>query len=136
MHSGKGDAPETHCSGLSKHNGEKKHKRRDGWPYDADAHMASCAQHGSTVFFWYSKAPLWPGRRLCSCSARLLLHEWLRFEGDTWAACVACPGGSSLTTDHTLFPAKGWRPHSSWEQRDLNYLSLSWIKEASIAATL
>lgn len=137
MHNGKSNATEACCqwvAGFSKDSWKRKHKCRDGRLYNADAHRASCAQRGSTAFLQRSKVPLWPRGRLYS--ARLLLHQWLRFQRDTWAVCMACPGCSSLTTDHTLFPAEGCWPHSSsWEQRDLNYLGLSWIKEASIAAT-
>lgn len=69
---------------------------------------------------------------LCRTASAWMVAVWTgyvgRMYGMSWLLL--------LTTDHTLFPAEGRWPHSSsWEQRDLNYLGLSWIKEASIATT-
>jgi len=123
VHSGMSSAAEDCCQGVagfSEYSWNRKHKRREGRPYNADARTVPCTQQGSVVFLQCSKAPSWPRRRLYS--ATLLLHEWLCFEQDTWAVCMACPSCSSLTTAHTLFPAKGCWPHSSsWEQKDSNY---------------
>lgn len=107
------------CQWVSKTQLEER-AQMQGWELcDADTHSAMCT---TWLHSMSSQVPLWPRRRLLS--ARLLLHEWLWFEQDMWVVGMACPGCSSLTTDHTLFPAEGCWP-LSWELSGFDNLGLS-----------
>lgn len=82
--------------------------------------MGRC--HGPAVALWcFSSTP----EELCAlCCSKpstvgLLPHEWLWFGWDLWVVFMSCPGCPSLTTDHTLLPARRCWPRAlAVEQRD------------------
>lgn len=82
--------------------------------------MGRC--HGPGVALWcFSSTP----EELCAlCCSKLstvglLPHEWLWFGWDLWVVFMSCPGCPSLTTDHTLLPARRCWPRAlAVEQRD------------------
>lgn len=87
-----------------------------------DAGMAGCVLQTHTV----------PQAQPASMAQGPRVPLWLWFCG--LSRICGSWGWHVLTTQHTLFPAEGcW--HASWELRDFTNLGLSWIKEASIAAS-
>lgn len=129
----KGNAIEALCqwaAGFQSTAG-RKHKCRDGRLHDVDAHSVMC-----TV--WLQGASPALQRYLCGPGGGCALQDHFCMNGCglkgicglcVWHVLAAPPWPQITPRDHS------WLHCSNWEQRDLNYLSLSWIKEASIAAT-